>query len=450
MMRLSLRSIVFAMLLPASGAIAQPPPTEDKTPVPTTPPASPASVAPASAAPFPVPAPPLVPSPPPPPAPSPIVAAPTRTRSAAPPVAVTYDKGLTFESADAKFGLHLSFRNQVRFESLRPMESGSQFASRFSIPRARLVTEGHAFGDGTRFRLELSFGDLGSYSFVRDLVIDQRLGRSVWLRAGQWKRPFSRQWLVSDFASELNERAITAAFVGDGRDLGVGLHNDYERSPAGLEWVVGVFNGFFGAAEVPAIHTTCTQAAAGDIACATPPPTTLPTDFQPAVVARVGWNFGGIRGYSEGDLEGGPLRVAIGASYKIDLANLAAGHEDSLADNLSHGAAADLMIKAHGFGLELGAYLMKIKTAAPALGYLAQAGQFLVPRRVQLAARFAYAPLGDRHQIEARGAFNVYWQGHAWKWATDVGALQLTGQDPQTLLRDKPDYQLRTMLQLTL
>jgi hypothetical protein len=268
----------------------------------------------------------------------------------------------------------------------------------------------------------------------------------VWLRFGQWKRPFNRQELVSDFASELNERAVTAEFVGGGRDLGVALHDDYEKSPDGLEWAAGVFNGFSGGSDRPGLATTCTEdPATMELECVTPPPSTFPGDFGPAVVARVGWNHGGIKGYSEGDLEGGPLRLAIGAGYKVDLADLAG------ADELSHGVQADAMLKVAGFDLQLGLYLMKLAGADARAGALVQAGYFVIPARAQVAARFAVAPTtGTREQLEARAAFDWYWQGHAWKLVSDAGVLQETGDDPMTGLGADPVLQVRVMAQLTL
>jgi hypothetical protein len=442
-----MRSIVLALILgPASWAIAQPaepavPPNAPPTPTAAPPPEAP--LAPAEA--LPAPAPDAAT-----PAPSAATPAKGTTEKAAPAMAVTYDKGIAFETADKAFGLRLAFRNQLRFESLRATEDHSQFQSKFSITRARFQVEGHVFGNDTRYKLEFALDDVSQFAFVRDLFLDQRLGRTAWLRAGQWKRPFNRQELVADFASEFNERANTAAFVGGGRDLGVAVHNDYERSPEGLEWAIGVFNGFSGGADRPVVTTTCTQNTSGAISCTTPPPSSSPTDFGPAIVARVGWNIGKIKGYSEGDLEGGPLRAAIGASYKIDLANFAKRKEDTVADNMSHGVEVDLMLKAQGFGLELGMYLMKLKSADAQRGFFVQPGYFVVPKRLQVAGRFAYAPLGNREQIEARAAFNVYWQGHAWKWANDVGVLKLTGEDPMTMTTDKPDVQVRSMLQLTL
>lgn len=365
-------------------------------------------------------------------------------------ISVAYDKGVLLRSDDETLELRINLRNQFRFESTRPTEDNAQFVSHFLIPRSRLQADGFVFGATNRYKLEFSFGDTGGFSFVKDLYVEKRLGGPAWIRVGQWKRPFNRQEMVSDFASEFNERANTATFAGGGRDLGVAIHNEYEKSPEGLEWVVGVFNGFNGGADRPSLTTTCKQSPmTSAITCVNSAPTTVPADFGPAVVARVGWNSGRIRGYSEGDLESGPPRIAVGLSYKIDLANFAKGKEDSVAHNLSHGVEADAMFKVDGFGVELGAYLMKLKSGDSQFAVLAQPGYFVVPKHAQVAARFALAPIGTRKQIEGRAAFNWYWEGHAWKWATDAGFVQLTGTDPMTMATDKPDLQFRTMLQLT-
>lgn len=435
--------ILLIVVVITRSAAAQPEPTPAQPePTPAQPEPTPAQ-----------PEPPPVGSPAPTPStkPAPAIAAP-RPEPPENAVQVSYDKGFALVARDGQFRIKLSFRNQIRFESVRPTESNSQFTSRFSIPRSRLQAEGHAFGKNNRYKLEFGLGDAGSFSFVKDLYIDKRLASGpVWIRAGQWKRPFNRQELVADFASEFNERANTATFVGGGRDLGVAVHNDLEKSPDGLEWMAGVFNAFNGGADRPSLATTCTQnAMTGAITCTTPTPTNFPSDFGPAVVVRAGWNMGGIKGYSEGDLEGGPLRLAVGASYKIDLANFAKRNEDSVKDNLSHGLQADAMLKAHGLALQVGLYLMKLKSADAEYGVLVQPGYFVIPKHGEIAARFAYAPVGARKQIEARAAFNWYWQGHAWKWATDAGFVKLTKEDPMTMATDSPDLQVRSMLQLTL
>jgi hypothetical protein len=432
-----MRTIAIAVITTSVTALAQPAPP-DAAPAEETKPAEPAPPA----------------APPPPPTPV-VGVAPPATKPAGSELSVTYDKGLTFAARDDRFRLRLSLRNQIRFETTRPTEDNSQFASHFLIPRMRLQADGHVFTKATRYKLEVAFGDAGNFSFLKDLYVDQQLAATpVILRAGMWKRPFNRQELVSDFASEMNERAITATFVGGGRDLGVALHDDYEKSPEGLEWAIGVFNSFNGGKDRPDIGGCSTTMAV--TSC--PPPTNFPADFAPAVVARVGWNHGPIQGYSEGDLDGGPLRYAVGASYKIDLGNFAKQKEASVGDNLSHGLEVDAMLKVNYASLEVGVYMMKLpaskasnKSADAELGAFGQLGYMVVPKRFQLVGRFAIAPdakTDGRNQIEARAGVNWYWQGHAWKWATDAGMVKTTGEDPTTMAEDKPDLVVRSMLQL--
>ena len=95
------------------------------------------------------------------------------------------------------------------------------------------------------------------------------------------------------------------------------------------------------------------------------------------------------KGYSEVDLEGGPLRYSVAAAYKIDLANFAKHGQPSLADNLSHGLEVDWNIKANGLSFSGGVVMMKLKTADAQYGFVIQPGFMVVPKHVELAARFA-------------------------------------------------------------
>jgi hypothetical protein len=367
-------------------------------------------------------------------------------------VEATYDNGLVLESDDGKYELKIQFRTQMRFESQRALEDGSQFLNKFYIPRSRMQVEGHVFGDADRYKVELGMGDSGSYSFVKDTFIEHRLSTApVWLRFGQWKRPFFRQELVSDFASQFNERSIVDELASGGRDIGIALHNDYEKSAEGIEWVVGMFNGFSGGADRPSVPVACsTNAMTGNVTCVNGRPSTFPADFGPTLVARAGWNSAHAKGYSEADLDGGPLRYAIGAAYKIDLANFAKHGQPSLADNLSHGLELDWNIKASGFSFSGGVVMMKLKANDPEYGAYVQPGYMVVPKHIELAGRFALTTEGDRNRIEAAGAFNYYVHGHRMKIATDFGIIQLTGEDPVTMATDDPDIRVRIMGQLEL
>ncbi len=424
-----MRSVVLVVLLPAvagaqpapAGPAAEPPPVPVETPAVVTAPAAPAP------------------------------------KPDKPAVTARYDGGLVLASEDGQYAVKLGFKDQVRFVSTRSLDDGAEFESALSIPRARLGVDGHFFGEDNRFKLEAGLGDNGSFGFLKDFYLEKRVpGSGVFVRAGQWKRPFNRAELVSDFASEFNERSIQDQLAGGGRSQGIALHNGYEKSPAGIEWAVGVFNTFNGGGDRPSLSTACTSdPVSGAIDCSTIGPTTVPSDFGPTLVARIGFNSPDMKGYSEGDLEGGPLRYAVGASYKIDLANLAEGDEDSWADNTSHGVELDTMIKAMGFSLNAGVVMMKIKDADVHYGVFAQPGMMVIPKKAQVAARFAMVtltqatPTGavDRNEIEARAAFSYFFHGHSWKLASDAGFLVLTGDEPT---EDKPDLQLRLMWQMSI
>lgn len=395
--------------------------------------------------------------------PAPVIA-PEPAKHDNPAVHVIYDGGTKFFTDDGDFELKLNFRNQFRFESNRSFDEETalrhnQFLSTFYIPRTRLAFEGHVFGKDNRMKAEFSFGDSGSFAFLKDMYIEKRIPDSAaYIRVGQWKRPFNRSEMVSDFAATFNERSIQNELAGGGRSLGVAIHNEYEKSPEGLEWVVGMFDTFNGGSDRPVITTTCVQNPVTDaIGCNTSRPTTFPLDFGPTLVARVGWNSPKMKGYSEGDFEGGPLRYAVGASYKVDLANFAEGTRDSWADNMSHGLELDTMIKAWGYSVEAGAVMMIIKDADPEYGFYVQPAMFLLPKRLELAARFALITVTqpgamagetfERDQIDARAALNYYFHGHTFKLASDIGFLMFTGDEPTS---DRPDMQIRSMLQLTI
>jgi hypothetical protein len=361
-----------------------------------------------------------------------------------PPLSVTYDKGILFKTEDESFEARLSLRSQTRFELARSLEDGAEFQSKFSVTRIRLQLEGNVFGKDNRYKLEVGLADRGSFSYAKDFFVEKKLG-GLWVRFGQWKRPFSRQELVSDFSGTFNERSIANELAGGGRDIGIAVHNDYEKTPEGIEWVVGLFNGFSGGNDRPKIATTCEQDPVSlEITCTNGVPTTLPTDFSPAGVIRVGYNKGKVKGYTEIDTDGGPLRFGVAANYKIDLADLGKGGESSVGKNLSHGIGVDAIVKVNGLDAMVGGFAMKLKSADMAFAAFAQLGYMVVPKKVHVGGRFAFREIAgtDNKELEVRAALNYLFAGHAFKIATDGGFLKVTGGGD-------PEIQIRSMVQLT-
>jgi hypothetical protein len=365
----------------------------------------------------------------------------TRARADEPTIVLHYDRetGTHFKSSDdgKAFTMRLTWRNQIRWTEDDTLANDVGFAGNFAIVRSRIVAEGNVFYPALTYRLEFAFSEKG-LSFLKDALVNRAWwGGALNLRVGQFKRPFDREQIVSDFLGEFNERSIADTYVGGGRDIGGGFHNDYERSPQPIEWFVGVFNRVNGANDVPVSVPTCTQNAMTlAITCVNSTPTNVPPNFQPAIVARAGWNYNGINGYSLGDFEGGPLRIALAANYKI-----------GLGDQPTQVAGIDGMLKAYGADLLFSFFLQKQPATSDDWRFAmnVQGGYFLTPKHLLVGARFALAPASTttpnaNDQIEARAALDYFFLGHNWAWMTDFGLLAQRGIDPT--------LELRTMAQL--
>jgi phosphate-selective porin OprO and OprP len=351
------------------------------------------------------------------------------------PVRLAYDKGVTMSSADERFELKLIVRGQFRLEVVHP-EADDEFESHFVVPRLRFQLEGHALGEENLYKVEFDMANKGS-AVLKDYFVEHAFVPAFRLRVGQWKLPFMRQVIVSDFATEFLERSLVDdkspgfGFVESTRDLGVAVHNGYDKSPDGLEWVVGVFNA---TGDKPTQTLTCTDPADATT-CTVAAPTNVRRDFGPLVVARAAWNWGGIKGYSEGDLEGGPPRFAVGAAYKVNLNNLEQGKQDAV--------EIDTLIKLYGYDLSGAFFVSKKGDMDRIYGFYVQPGYFVLPKLLELAFRFTQihdeANAGE-HVHEVLGAIDWYFSGHAFKWMTDGGLVHHT-------FGDVSDWQFRTQLQ---
>lgn len=411
------RRLAIALLslsLPAAAA-AQPAPEPVPPPAEAAPPDPPPVIDPAPAA-EPVPAPEPVPATEPVLAPEPAPVEEAKKDGAS----LRYDKGFILASDDEKFEMKIGLRNQIRLDVTRP-EAKDELESRFTLPRIRLQLEGFAYGKANTYKLEFDASNNG-FAAIKDAFVEHAFAPAVRLRVGQWKKPFSRQELNSDFALAFIERHASGAFFGSGRDLGAALHSNLEKSADGVEWALGVFNG---TTERSRISVTCTAGedpAVDPNTCTAGLPSNVPTDFLPEVVARLGFNHGGIKGYSELDLEGGPLRAAAGVSFRSRLNDL----DD---DNFEHAAQLDAIVKVEGFDLSGAAFWQKKGDADADFGGYAQAGFVAVPKRLAVSGRFGVTPNAsdEKNKLEFLGGLNVFAHGHNHKLVLDGGVIHDTG-----------------------
>jgi hypothetical protein len=369
---------------------------------------------------------------------APPVPAPADTPAPAAPLA-GYKSGFFIHSEDGKFALKIGGRGQVRY-SFENIDAGDERVERtaFAAERVRLDLSGHAHAPHIQYKLQADFGK--GFVTLKDLIIDYGVGGNVWLRAGQFKRPFSRQQLTSSGRLELVDRAITDRFFGAGRDLGVAVHNQYDKSPT-FEWIAGVFNGTGDRSVLSGTVVVDPDDGRGQITGGSF--SNVPAHLAPAVVVRAGYNHGGIRGYSEADLEGGPLRFAVAASALAEFD----GDGD---DRSGIRAEVDYIAKVEGLSTTGGVYVSTAQDGGRfrdqsfhAVGLHVQAG-YVFAERFGLAARYAHVfPDAGDDQVEIGAGFSLYQFKHNFQWQTDVSALGGAVADVADHVR------VRTQLQLS-
>jgi hypothetical protein len=308
---------------------------------------------------------------------------------------IDYDKGLVLKAVNDKgdFELHV----KLRIETLFDMNQDGD--ARLAVQRGRLELEGHAFTPKLQYKFQTDYGK-GVVS-VKDFYFEGEVASKTWLRVGQWKRPFSRQQMTSSGKLEMTTRAMTDKAFRGGRDIGIAIHDGYEQSP-GVEWVFGVFDG----TGIEPVVNPMTGAASN-----------VPASWMPAFIGRIGVNHGGIKGYSEADLEGGPLRWSVAASAWAET-------DFDRDSKRTHEAELDGIVKVQGFSASAAAYVLKATDAGVQVGAHAQLGLVFGAgtRRFEPVVRYAVVvPDGDvTHELGAGIGWYPY--GHNAKVLVDVGA----------------------------
>jgi hypothetical protein len=388
------------------------------------------------------------------PPPTAAATAPTPAKEPTLPIQVGYDKGFFIRSLDSKFELRLGarFHALYAFDSL---DNGSDrvrdHKSAFSISTARINMKGKAFLEGLCYSVEADFGK----GFVKllDANVDYAFVPSVFhLRVGVWKHPFSRPFITASGKQEMVERNIASQYFGEGYDIGLALHDNYETSPS-FEWVVGLVNGY--TADKPTFVGNGTGTVSSDGQTTTDKVTSgsftnYPLKFKPALVARAGYNCNGIVGYSEADFEGGPLRFAVAGNLMLNF-----NYDNT--NNSGIVSGIDYVLKVQGLSFSGAFYHAfsqnKQKTNTSfvdqvykAMGLYVQAG-YLITGRFQPVVRFSLiSPDLNKSAQEIAAGFSIYFAKHNFKWQTFFAALI-----NNTVLSDKPvagydfiDYQVHT------
>jgi hypothetical protein len=325
---------------------------------------------------------------------------------------VGYKSGFYIQSPDEKYKLVISGYLQLQFEYLR---EGGENNYGFRVRRARLSFLGNLFNKDFTYKFQFDFAKF-STELLLDAYVNYRMFDGDFeVQVGQQTIPYIRQHQISSSAQMFVERSLASnEFIntddvdtdGDGvpdklskngRDIGIQLQGKpFDKK---LEYQAGIFNG----------NGTNT--------------TNINNDFL--YMGRVVWNVLGNAGYSyEGDLDHSEHpSVFLGGSGNYNVRTVSK-------DKVVH-AGLETGLKYKGFATTGEFFFRNIKPGSGLLaesndyGYYAQAGYFVIPKRMEVAARASqvfFAGL-QNDQAEFQLGVNGFIYGNNLKLQTDYSVL---------------------------
>lgn len=351
------------------------------------------------------------------------------------PVDYKLGEGFTFTSPDEKFKGAIGSSLQLRY-SFADLDAANNTAaktvqdlSKFELRRVKLFFNGYAYSKDLSYKLQLNFANIngGSTSnggLLEETYMNYRIIDEAQLRFGQDKVPFARQELTSTTALQFADRSVITDAFKPSYDTGLMLHG--KIADGLVTYNAGVYGG---------VGQNTFRAANDNL-----------------FAARVAVNPLGEMKYMESDVDYSekPL-VSVGANYFSD--TLKNGETNNLPFAGSKGwvgigsplmpaagkFAATEKINFNTFGFDTafkwrglsvqGEYFIgqadgqTSHNTLRAQGFYAQAGYFLIPKILELAARYAYLdPNRDAASslwVETQGALSWYINKHNLKLQAD-------------------------------
>jgi hypothetical protein len=329
-----------------------------------------------------------------------------------------WDNGFFLASADGNFRLNIEGGAQVRW-SLNHRDDQTQFEETtnygFGLRNVELAFSGHIVDPSWQYRVGMQFyqgneldGADGSAKTTDAWILKDFGG--LYVRAGQFYAPFSRERMLSDYNLQFVDRSNTAYVFGLGRTLGaeVGFISDAFR--------------------VAGAYMNSVSESAYSMDGYYPPANSPMADF--AVSGRAEIKFAGTWKQFEYQQsfrgEEFKLLAGIGAYYQNGRNNYIAGQEGG-GDNW--GFVVDAVAGFGGFNLYGAWYWTKDDgytvqgIDSDTNGFLVEGGFFLTDD-LELVARWEYGDLDNLVPLDLQSTFgvgvNLYFLRNRLKWQTDV------------------------------
>lgn len=310
-----------------------------------------------------------------------------------------YNKGFFIKTQDDKFKLNITGYTQLMYELEKFENDSKNNINTFRVRRARLTFSGNTFTKKLTYKFQL---DLTKPQLLDGFYEYAAFGDALHIKVGQWTIPMNRQQIVSSSKQQFNDRSLASAeFIPgieidadkdgvvektnkDGRDIGLGVNGKVLNKK--LEYEVAAMNG-------SGINTT-----------------NVNNEFMYA--GRVSYNILGEYGYAESDID-----------RSDDPAVFVGGHGiynvGEITQNKIIQGGVESGLKWKGLSVQ-GELMLRNTNAIVAkdkndYGYYAQAGYFVVPKKLEVAARasqvFFDGPRNDKAEFSLGVNYFIFKQG---------------------------------------
>jgi polyhydroxyalkanoate synthesis regulator phasin len=345
-----------------------------------------------------------------------------------------YKSGAYLKTVDDRFSLKLNVNLQGLFNY--DWLEGSPDKTTFRVRRARLIPSGNAFYPWLKYYVQLTLEDNVN---LRDAYVEATYFKWLAPKLGQFKVPFDREFLTSAFNLQLIDRSIANNEFSVQRDVGLQVSGQ----PIGelLEYRLGVFNGS-GANQV-----------------------NVDRDFM--YIGRLVFTPFGPVPYSQAAV-GKPDKplLAVGVAGAL-MPSLNPGERKSLAGVLGNTQiipvrsdviqfTSDIAFQYQNFSFEGAYYFRTIDPKEPtnfgkenAYGFFVQGGYFLIPKHLEVAARYSFVnpdnpiKIEDDKKKEITAGISYYFAGHPLKIQGNYSFFQT-----EAIPRDRDEHLAQVELTL--
>ena len=286
--------------------------------------------------------------------------------------------GLTFQTADKNYKLRMRLRGQFLANYMNPDGDDNEGLG-FSVRRLRVTWDGNAFAPWMKYKVEYDFSRGGE---LKDIRLSFAKNKAFVPTVGQYKVPFNREVLNSSSALQVVDRSIITDYFEYDRDIGAGVYGLLGGGM--LRYDFGVFQGEGTNQKSDKKDTGMLWAGRVQAALIGGKAKKVKENFAKKPTLMVGVAIAGI------DVEGGSDgNIGIPSGERV------------LEDGKVTSFTADINYRDPRFNLT-GEYIGRwvnpddagVGTAYD-YGFMVQGGFFLVPKKVELASRYAMVTFDD-------------------------------------------------------